>query len=173
MGSSSVVKIAIGATLYVMLSAIVVLGRLMPLQGDGMGWPGPDLLFCLSCAWVLRRPDLLPVWLIAMTALLADFLLQRPPGLGAALTVIATEYLRRRVYPGPGIPFAGEMALFASLISVYYFAQWLIQAIFMIPQPTLAASLSVMPISVLAYPLVVILVGLCFGIRRPHEANRT
>ncbi len=51
--------------LFAVLAAVLLFLRLLPLGSVAGGWPGPDLLMCLTFAWVLRRPDYVPALLIA------------------------------------------------------------------------------------------------------------
>ena len=50
-------------------------------QGSNRFLIGPDLLIAFAFAWSLRRPEYVPSLLLALLFLLADLLLQRPPGL--------------------------------------------------------------------------------------------
>lgn len=172
MGSAPLTRAVWGPGLYIALACALVLTRLVPLSTGASGWPGPDLLMCLTIAWVLRRPDLLPVGVVAGVALLADLLLQRPPGLWAGLVVLGTEYARGRSLPGQEPSFSGEIALFAVLFTAMIGAQWLVLAVFMVPQPALLAMLAQVPLTVLAYPLVVLLLSHGLGIRRVAEGGR-
>jgi rod shape-determining protein MreD len=81
--------------IFLLLCASLILGRLLPLGLGESGLPGPDLLLALTFAWLLRQPAVVPLVSIVIVFLLADFLLQRPPGLWTALVVIASESLRR------------------------------------------------------------------------------
>ncbi|MCX8955699.1 rod shape-determining protein MreD, partial [Ruegeria sp. NA] len=67
-----------------------------------------DVLIALTFAWVLRRPDYVPTVLVALVMLMADFLLQRPPGLLAAPTVVGSAYLRSAALGMRDAGFAGE-----------------------------------------------------------------
>ena len=72
--------------LFVAAVTVMLFVRLLPLAGEPGGLPGPDLLMCLCCAWVLRRPDHLPALLIALAVLLED-VLQAGAGAEPALGV--------------------------------------------------------------------------------------
>jgi rod shape-determining protein MreD len=51
--------------LYAALAFALLFLRMLPLGSVAGAWPGPDLLVCLTFAWVLRRPDYAPVLLVA------------------------------------------------------------------------------------------------------------
>jgi len=46
--------------------------RILPLSTEPGSVPGPDVVLCLTFAWVLRRPEYVPALLIA--AVLANWL---------------------------------------------------------------------------------------------------
>ena len=58
--------------------------------------PGRIWLLGFACAWCLRRPEYVPAWSLAGLFLLADLLLQRPPGLWALLALMGCENLKSR-----------------------------------------------------------------------------
>lgn len=66
---------------YVLLAFAVVFLHLLPLNTRPDRWPFPDVMIALTFAWVLRRPDYVPMLVVAMVMLISDLLLQRPPGL--------------------------------------------------------------------------------------------
>jgi rod shape-determining protein MreD len=68
--------------IFLFTCAVLILGRLLPLGLGESGLPGPDLLLALTFAWLLRQPAVVPLASIVIVFLMADFLLQRPPGSG-------------------------------------------------------------------------------------------
>lgn len=76
--------------LFLGLALVLLFLRLLPLGNAPGTLPGPDLLLCLIMAWVMRRPDYLPVGLIILVVLAEDLLLLRPPGLWTALVVLTS-----------------------------------------------------------------------------------
>lgn len=102
--------------LFVALAGAVLFFALLPFGSPEGGVPGPDMLVCLTFAWVLRRPDYVPLWLLVPVLLLADILLMRPLGLWTLVLLLATEYLRRRVDPGEAGTFWSEVANVAGVI---------------------------------------------------------
>ena len=75
---------------------------------------GPDLMLAFTFAWVLRRPDYVPVLLIAAIFLLEDMLLMRPPGLWTADRADRDRDPARSREPRPReMPFMAEWAMVA------------------------------------------------------------
>lgn len=153
--------------LFVALAAFVLFLRILPLGSIAGNWPGPDLLLCLIMAWVMRRPDYLPVLLIALVVFIEDLILMRPPGLWTALTVVATEFLRSRVALTRELNFAVEWLLVAGLMIGMLLAYRLIFALVLLPQPPLGFALMQIFWSVLCYPVIVIASRLALYLRKP------
>ncbi len=174
-------------SLFLILAALVTFYRLLPLGGYGID-PGlseterlaafesasiwaqmglPDLLLCVTMAWVLRRPDLLPAPLIAAYFLLEDILLLRPPGLWALLVLMGSEFLRRRAAQFRGFRFIHEFLLVAGLFVAMWLANRAVLAIVMVPQPMLSLSFLNLLGTIAAYPVIVAISRFVFGLRKP------
>lgn len=153
--------------LFAALALVLIFARLLPLGSVAGAWPGPDLLFLLTLCWVLRRPDFLPVWLVAAVMLFEDLLLMRPPGLWAAVVVLAVEFLRSRVVPSRQLGFLVEWILVAGVIAASMLGYRLALMLAMLPQASLGMTLVQMILSILCYPLVVGASQVGLGVRRP------
>ncbi|MBB1499300.1 rod shape-determining protein MreD [Paracoccus sp. MC1862] len=127
----------LGLTLYLLASLALIVVALLPLAPGRIGWPGPDWLLALTFAWVLRRPEQVPVLAIAAVMLIADILTLQPPGLGAALAVMATEVARQRQQRWRDQGFLVEWLRVAMLMGLMVLAERVIRTVFLVP-PTLA-----------------------------------
>ena len=87
---------------FVFLVAAVTFAQLLPLRPGPGNVPGPDIILLIALAWIVMRPEYVPVLLLAAVCLLTDLLLLRPPGLWTALVVLAGEFLPM----GRRLPFA-------------------------------------------------------------------
>jgi rod shape-determining protein MreD len=130
-------------------------------------WPGPDMLMCMTLAWVMRRPDYLPAVLIAVVFLIEDMILMRPPGLWAALMLMATEFLRGRAALTRELSFPVEWLLASGLMLAVMVVYRVVFAISLMPQPGFAFAALQTIWSSLCYPLVVLLFSLVLDIRKP------
>lgn len=139
---------------------LMIFLRILPMPIEPGRLPGPDLVMCLCCAWVLRRPDHLPAILIAGVVFLEDMLLMRPPGLWAAILLLGTEFLRRRA--SRDMPILQEWGMVSMAILVMVLANRLIHAMVLLPQPGLGMTLLHAVMSIIAYPVVVVLLKLAF-----------
>ena len=141
-------------------------------MGSSESWPAPDLIVLLAFAWVLRRPEYMPVWLIAGVALFADFLFMRPLGLWALITVLGSEWLRRRAHLTLEQPFPVEWMRVSTLLLVMYVAEAMLLGVMMVPQPTIGASVLELMMTVATYPVAVVATAFVFGVRPPGPTER-
>lgn len=179
-------KRLIYVTLFLALATGLMFYRFLPLGGYGAdfgmlegaalsdydhsrGWslPLPDILLCVTLAWVLRRPDLLPAPIIAAYFFIEDILLLRPPGLWALIVLMGSEFLRRRSEQFRGYGFVHEYALVAGLMLVMYLANRVVLAIVIMPLEPLGLSFAHFLGTVLIYPVVVAMSHFVFGLRKP------
>lgn len=165
---------------FVSICLIVLLFRLLPLQGLGdpsalpgetrlswAAWPAPDLILALTLAWVIRRPELLPAPLIVAYFFLQDILLMHPPGLWTLIVLGATEFLRRRNPTLRGLNFLMEYSVIVPLMLGMFLVNRMILGIVMIPQAPLGLSLAQFVGTVAIYPLVVACLHFVLGLRKP------
>lgn len=130
-------------------------------------WTAPDWVLAVACAVVLRRPEYLPMGLLAALVLLEDLLTLRPPGLWAALVLAVTEFLRARAAFSREVSLIGEWLLVALMIALVFGANRLLLGLAFVPQPALGA-VAVQALATMAvYPLVVAVLRFGLGLRKP------
>jgi rod shape-determining protein MreD len=152
---------------FLLLSVFLLFLKLLPLGSMAGDLPGPDILLCLIFAWLVRRPDYLPVLLIVLVLLLEDLILMRPPGLWTALVLIATEFMRARILLARELSFWAEWALVAGLMVALLVAYRLVFAFALMPQPGFGFALLQTLWSILSYPLVVAASRFALDLRKP------
>ncbi|EEX08554.1 MreD protein [Ruegeria lacuscaerulensis ITI-1157] len=158
-------------SLYLFLAMLVMFFHLLPLDTKPDRWPFPELLIGLTFAWVLRRPDFVPIASVTVVMLMADFLLQRPPGLLAALVVLGTAYLRSDGQGIRDIGFLAEWTTVAVVTIVIFVLNRLILALLSVEQAALGPVLVQTILTVASYPLVVLFSQSVLGVRRPSAAD--
>lgn len=158
---------------FLALSMLTFFFYLLPLKVGYGHWPGPDLLLALSFAWVLRRPDYVPVFLFAALLLVADFIFMRPPGLWTALAVIGLEFLRRREPTSRDMPFVVEWAMVAGVMLAMALLYRFVLAIFMVDQAPLMLTILGQISTLIAYPVVVLISASVLNVTKitPSEAD--
>jgi len=151
---------------YLGLALMVIFLSLLPLQTLPRGWAGPDIIVAVTFAWVLRRPEFVPPWLVAVVLLLADLMFHRPPGLWAALVLVGAETLRARHVGLRDLTFAVEWVSVATTLVALTLGYRVILAILMVDQAPLGLSLMQMVMTLLIYPVVVVLSQVLLGVRK-------
>lgn len=159
--------------LFFAIGIVLIFVRLLPLDHTPGGLPGPDLTLALTLAWLLRRPEYVPALLIVLVFLLDDILFWRPIGLWALIVLGATEFLRRREQALRDLPFTLEWALVAAVLVVMMTVKRFVLLITMVDQPALGLELFQMLMTLAAYPVVVLVSRVAFGLRRaaPGEVD--
>lgn len=152
--------------LYAALAGVLTFFLILPLDTTPGHLPGPEVMLCLTFAWLHRRPDYLPPWLIAGVFVMLDIMLMRPPGLMTALVIMGSEFLRTRQQVSVETPFGTEWLMATAVIVAIFVLQGLILALFAVPGAGLASSGVQAVLTVLAYPVVVFLSRYALQVRR-------
>lgn len=158
--------------LFVVLAAGLMFLQLLPLSTAAGGLPGPDLLLCLTVAWVLRRPDHVPALLIAAVFLLQDMLVMRPPGLWAVIVLVGCEFLRVRTRTMRDMPFVFEWGVVGLVLLAMMLAHRLMIALAMVPQHGLGQTLVQLVLTFSAYPAVAFVTQVVFRVHRAAPGAR-
>lgn len=151
---------------FCVLALVILFFQLLPLSTLPGVWAGPDLLVAFTCAWALRRPDYVPSVSVAAVMLVADLLLYRVPGLLAVLVVLGAQTLKSRATGLRDASFAGEWTAAAMVILAIALCERLLLSILMVEQPPLGLAVSQAVLTVVIYPVVVIVSHVVFGVRR-------
>lgn len=158
---------------FVGLALLILFFHLLPLDTVPRRWAPPDLLIAFTFAWVLRRPDYVPVLILALVMLVADLMLQRPPGLQAMLMVLGCEYLKSQTAGLRQASFLGEwMAVGIVLVGITVLNRLILGILAVDPAP-LGLHLIQMGLTLLVYPVVVVLSQSLMGVRKlaPGDAD--
>lgn len=154
------------AAFFAGLAALTVFTRMLPLDLSPGGMPPPETIVLLGFAWVLRRPDFVPVMLFAAILLVTDLLFQRPPGVATALAVIGLEALRARAGLMREQGFLIEWATVAAVLALMMLAERVLLAVFFVDQASLGLAVYGLVVSVLFYPVIVAVSIWGFRVRR-------
>jgi len=167
-------RIWLGRLVFLACTAFVVFLYLIPLRFSAGFLPRPDLLAGLVLAFVLRRPEFVPIWLIALVFFLADLLLLRPPGLWAAVMVGLCAFTRAQEYRLRELGFVFEWVFVAGVLFVAILLNRLILALAVVPQPEFGAVMFHYFVTVLTYPGVVFFCHFFLRLRKitPDQAIR-
>ena len=156
---------------YVLLAMGYICYQLLPLgPAEGL-LVAPDLLLALTIAWVLRQPSVVPIGLIALVFLMADFLLQRPPGLLTAITLLVTEFLKFRRIPITEFNFLIEWSWVAGAVLAITVAERMALWVLLAPQTSLGLALVHALTTVAVYPIIVLISHYLLGLHRLGPAD--
>ncbi|MBY0350962.1 rod shape-determining protein MreD [Tabrizicola sp.] len=153
--------------LFVAVALVLLFLRLLPLGSAPGALPGPDLLVSVILAWIVRRPDFLPMPLILMVILAEDLILMRPPGLWTAIVILATEFLRGRIALTRELSFVVEWLLVSGVMLGMMLVYRLILGLALVPQAPFGFAIVQVLWSIAVYPVVVALSRLALDLRKP------
>lgn len=151
---------------FVLLSMVILFFQLLPLETTPRWFAGPNLMLAFACAWCLRRPDYVPMPVLAVLFLLADMLLQRPPGLWALLALIGCEHLKSQGRTIRDANFATEWLNVTVVIIAITLANRILLALALVDLPGWGLSLSEGGMTLLVYPVVVAISHWLMGVRK-------
>jgi rod shape-determining protein MreD len=151
---------------FMLLTVLILFFQLLPLETTPRIWAGPDLLLCFAMAWSMRRPEYVPPLALALAFLLADLLLQRPPGLWAMFALMACENLKSRGRSLRDANFAAEWITVGLIIMVITVFERLVLGLVLVDLPLLTLTLSELGMTLLFYPLVVAITHFLMGVRK-------
>lgn len=157
---------------FLSLGLITLFVALLPLETGPGRLPPPDVLMAMCLAWSLRRPDFVPVICLGGILLLADFLFQRPPGLYAAIIVLACAAIQRRAATLRDAGFVTELITVALSILGIMITYRLVLTVMMLPRPSLGLSVIQAGLTLLIYPVVVLISQVLLGVRLETQAER-
>lgn len=156
---------------FIAIALIIIFVQLLPLNTTPSRWAPPNLILMLAFAWSVRRPDFVPALLITIIMLIADFLLQRAPGLWALLTLLACEFLKSRVAPHREITFMTEWSAVAIVVIGITLLNRFILGIMAVEQAHVTLDIIQIVMNLLAYPVVVAFSKTILGVRRLSAAE--
>ncbi|TMM51119.1 rod shape-determining protein MreD [Sulfitobacter sabulilitoris] len=151
---------------FAVLVLVIVFFHLLPLDTTPRHWAGPDLILGFACAWCLRRPEYVPAWSLAGLFLLADLLLQRPPGLWALLALLGCENLKTRVRGLRDGGFAAEWLTVCVVIVAITLSNWAVLTMTLVDLPRIGLTLFELCMTLLFYPAVVAITQWGMGVRK-------
>ncbi len=156
-----------GRIVFIAVALALIFAQLLPLNTRPTVWAPPNWLLLVTLTWVVRRPDLVPFFVIAGIFFLADMLFQRPPGLWCALVVILTEILRARTSRIRDLPLLLEWGMVATGVLAITLINRAVLMVVMTPQLPLGLTLIEMLMTMAFFPVVAVIAQFVFGIARP------
>lgn len=150
----------------VAIAGFVLFARLLPIDLTPGRIPGPDILLAVTMAWVLRRPDYVPVLLVVVLFFIMDMLFMRVPGVWPLMVVAGTEFLRRREGGLRERNFLVDWGLVAMTLLAMLLGHRLLLSLFFVDQIAFGRALMQVVATALAYPLVVFVSVYVLGVAK-------
>ena len=169
MAERSPAKIWVMRFAYLALALLILFAHLLPLEFTPRWFGGPDVLAALTFAWALRRPQYVPMLLVAFVLLLADMLLQRPPGLWAGLILLGTEWLKSRDRALRENTFFAEWVTVATVLLLALVTYRAVLGLLLVSPGALSLSFMQYGTTMAIYPLMAGLSYLVFGSAKGHK----
>ena len=151
---------------FILLTLFILFVHLLPLNSAPSTWALPNLLMGFAFAWSARRPEYVPAILLGLVLLLADLLLQRPPGLWAVIVLLASEKLKSQAPTLRAATFLTELATVTGLIIGATVLNRVVLAVLLVDVPGLLLTLNQMGMTVLFYPAFVFVTHAIMGVRK-------
>jgi rod shape-determining protein MreD len=168
MAERQVRTIWFGRVLFASLALVCIVFPKIPLGLPADAPIFPDLLFALCLAWVVRSPATATLPIVLAMALLADFVLMRPVGLGAIMLVLASEYFRSNRVDIRERMFVLEWLTFSILYAGITGAQIAVLKVIFAESPPVGLAMHYVVITCLSYPFVVGCMHYIFFVRAPR-----
>ncbi len=161
-------RIWIYRIIFVAVAIFLILANLMPLQTTPQSWPWPNALLLFIFCWSLREPNFVPVPLIVAVLLLQDFLLHRPPGLFAGISVSILIWIKAITASSDDKSFLAEWVrvslAFAAISLIFY----LVLTLSFVNTIELRINLIQTIFNITGYPFIVLVSHYIFRVKRPY-----
>ena len=151
--NDSALKVAVLRLSYFVLVLLVVMLQTLPLSTAPTYFIGPDLALLITLTWIINRPDVMAPALIALTLLLVDLILQRPPGLWSLIVLSTGMFLRMRADGFIEEIFLLEWAMVSSIIATCYLVYHFALLVTFLPTNDVSVVLPQALLTVACYPL--------------------
>lgn len=149
------------------LGLLVVLWSILPFNMNAGTLPPPDILFCFTMAYIIRKPELMPVRSILVVFFLRDVLTQAPLGLFTLSMVLASEAVRTNLQAFRGYSFGKEWMWIGTIFATITILQKLILEITFTQAPDLDELIYQILFTVGIYPVAAGALKFGFGFKRP------
>ena len=123
---------------------------------------GPDLIYCLMAAWIIRRPDFIPVYIIIITFGFYELIFGLPPGLWITMMLIVSEFLRTLSVWALRNSLLLEWLLVSCCFACALLLYQLILFLTFLTTASLIAIVSTLLLTIICYPFAVLVTNLIF-----------
>lgn len=170
-GEISPLRLWVLRSVFIGVAVLVVMWRIVPFDLTAGRWPWPDIFYCITMAYTVRRPELAPVWAILAVFFLRDILTMAPLGLFTLLVVLGSEVVRSNLQAFREYPFALEWMWISGIFALITAVQQIVLGLMLSDVPPFIDQLWLVVMTALAYPPVVFVLRYGFGFTRPQPGE--
>lgn len=152
---------------YFLICIALIFFHMIPLDLVPNRMAPPDLMLCITLAVAVRRAIFVPYWLVGSLFLFADLMLSRPLGLWAFLALAMSEVVRSNRFVFREMFFLTEWLLISIIMTFMVLMMQFVLTFALAPGLPGIGLLWQLVFTILAYPLVVLIISEWFGIRKP------
>lgn len=151
----------------ILFACLIIFYQLIPFSLIPGELPSPDIMFCVVCIFIIRRPEIVPFWLIGLIYFTFDVFQSKPLGVWTACILITTEVLRanRDAFLENLFPF--EWITISMIFVLALCANQTFLAMSIVETPPLFNLLWEFIFTVLAYPIVFAIITYTLRVRKP------
>ncbi|MBE9475933.1 MAG: hypothetical protein IME92_02235 [Proteobacteria bacterium] len=151
----------------VLFAALVAFYNLIPFTLAPTAYPSPDILFCVISVLTIRRPEIVPFWIIALIYFGFDIFLMKPFGLWTACMLVATEIMRANRDAFRENLFLYEWFYASLIFFLALMANRFLLAVSFTPTPPILALFWEFLFTTLCYPIVLFIITYILRINKP------
>lgn len=152
---------------FIAIATMFILQALIPLDLTANRLPGPDVLYCVTMAYIIRRPEFVPLWAIFFVFFLRDILSMAPLGIWTLLVITSTEIVRSNLQAFREYFFGIEWLWIAGIFGAILLTQQLILSITLSFTPTFVDLALQFFFTAAIYPVIVAFMKYGFRIECP------
>ncbi|MCO4824300.1 MAG: hypothetical protein KC451_05555 [Amylibacter sp.] len=171
MDDTSPVQLWMYRAAYLGIGMAFILWSIIPFDLSAGALPVPDIFFCITMAYVVRRPEYVPVWMIFVVFFLRDILTQAPLGLCTLLVVMGTEVVRGNIQAFREYNFGLEWLWIGAIFVAITTTEQILLALTLSDTPRLLGQVLLILFTLAAYPVTVGVMKFGFGITRPRPGE--
>ncbi len=167
----SAFRLWIHRTGFLGIGLVSVLWSVIPFDLSAEALPDPDLFYCLTMAFLVRRPEYVPIWTVFVVFFMRDVLTLAPLGLSTLMIIIASEVVRTNVQAFREYIFGLEWLWVATMFTIITLIQNTVLTLTFADTPRLVEQVPLILFTVLAYPVIVWVIRYVFRITRPRPGE--
>ena len=151
----------------ILFSALIIFFHLIPFSLTPTPLPTPDILFCVISALIIRRPEIVPFWIVGLIYFGFDVFLMRPLGVWTMCILGAAMVLRSNRDAFRENPFLFEWLYTSLIFLLALMAQQTLLAVSFVPTPPALSMVWEFVFTAAAYPIILFVITYILRIKKP------